>query len=269
MQYQGDDIVCGIFGFAVKKHVPLAEVFKILEKLEVHRYPEEPNPVGGFGAGIAILNDDGKVDLEKTGKVGEDSPAKRLSRLVKIGAASVLVGHVRFPSKEFWETAKFRETAQPYVARCYSGLTVVSAHNGYVANYEEIRRQLGEGHMFESGSVGIIDSDVIPHFFEEMLMEKTRVNDALEATFKGLEGSNVASLLHTGTEGSSLHFIYKGKGRGLTVWSNEQGETVFCSRKEPLLAEFNDFLVQGKFKEKVSVRWQEEANLKLTFPIDF
>lgn len=261
--------MCGILGFAVRRHVPLAEVFKILEKLEVHRYPEEPNPVGGYGAGIAILKDDGRVYLEKTGKVGDDSPAKRLSKLLKVGAASVLVGHVRFPSKEFMQTAKFRETAQPYVARCYSGLTVVSAHNGYVANYEEIRRQLGEGHMFESGSVGIIDSEVIPHFFEEMLMEKTRVNDALEAAFTGLEGSNIACILQTGAEGSSLHFIYKGKGRGLTVWSNEQGEIVFCSRKEPLLAEFKDTLVQGKFKEKVSIRWREEANLKLSFPISF
>ena len=84
-----------------------------------------------------------------------------------------------------------------------------------------------------------------------------------------MEGSNAASLLQTGAKGSFLHFIYKGKARGLTLWSNERGEMIFCSRKEPLFAEFNDTLVQGKFKEKTFIRWREEANLQLSFPVGF
>jgi len=247
--------------------VPLAKIFKLLEMLEVHQYPDELKPVGGYGAGLAIVKADGHVVLEKVGKTGEDSPVRRLSKIVKINEASVLVGHVRFPSEEFMETARFRETAQPYVARCHSGLTVVSAHNGYVANYEEVRRQLGEGHMLESGSVGIVDSEVIPHFFEEMLMEKGDVNEALDSVFAGLEGSNAISLLQIDSERAFLHFIHKGKTRGLTILTNEQGEVIFCSRKELMLAELNDILVQGKFKEKVAIRWREKANLKLSFPI--
>jgi len=117
--------MCGIFGFALKTRVPMARVFKVLEKLEVHQYPQELRSVGGYGAGVAILEDEGSFVFEKVGKVGA-SPARCLSEIVKISEASVLVGHVRMPSPQFMETARFKETAQPYVTRCYGGLMIVS-----------------------------------------------------------------------------------------------------------------------------------------------
>ena len=257
--------MCGIFGFAMKRPIPLVRVLNVLEKLEVHQYPSEPKPVGGYGAGVAILNDDNNVVLEKVGKV-DASPAARLSEIVKIDEASVLMGHVRMPSPEFMETARFKATAQPYAARCSSGLTVTSVHNGKVENYLEIRRKLAKRHVFESEEVGLIDSEVMPHFFEEKLENKAEP-EALNTFFDGLYGSNAIGLLQVEKEVVLLHLVHKGKTRGLTVWTNARGEVVFCSRKEPLMAEFKSILADGKFEEKVSVPWNVEKSLKLSFTI--
>jgi hypothetical protein len=60
--------MCGIFGFVLKKRVSMVKVFRVLQKLEAHKYPIEPRPVGGFGAGVAIIKEDGGVLLEKVGK---------------------------------------------------------------------------------------------------------------------------------------------------------------------------------------------------------
>ena len=257
--------MCGIFGFALKKPIPLVRVLNVLEKLEVHQYPNEPKPVGGYGAGVAILNDDNNVVLEKVGKV-DASPAARLSEIVKIDEASVLMGHVRMPSPEFMETARFKATAQPYVAKCSSGLTVVSVHNGKVENYLEIRRKLANRHVLESEEVGLIDSEVVPHLFEEKL-ENRAGPEALNAFFDGLDGSNAIGSLQVEKEVVLLHLVHKGKTRGLTVWTNDRGEVVFCSRKEPLMAEFKSIFADGRFEEKVSVSWNVEKSLKLSFTV--
>jgi glucosamine--fructose-6-phosphate aminotransferase (isomerizing) len=256
--------MCGIFGFALRKPISMVKVLKVHEKLEVHQYPQEPKPLGGYGAGIAILGDDGSVILEKVGKAN-NSPARRLSETVKISKASVLVGHVRMPSPQFVESARFKETAQPYVTRCGKGLTVVSAHNGNVTNYEEIREKLGEKHVFESERVELVDSEVIPHLFEELLKEKADANEALDSLFSTLEGPNVASLLQIESDCVFLHFIHKGKTRGLTVWTNEKDEVVFCSRKEPLIEVFGDVITGGNFKEKLAISYHEDVSRKLSF----
>lgn len=259
--------MCGIFGFMLKKPVDVAEVFKVLEKLEVHRYSGELRPVGGYGAGVAVLQGDAKVILEKIGKT-DGSPARHLSKIAKIDEASVLIGHVRMPSPQFMETAMFEETVQPYLTCCYPNLKVVSAHNGNLLNYREIRAKLSKVHTFESEKVELIDSEVIPHFFEELLKEKAEADDALDVLFSALKGPNALSLLQI-AERSFLHFIHKGKTRGLTIWTNEQNEVIFCSRKEPLTEEFGSILAQGKFKEKVSIPYHEDVSLKLSFPLTF
>jgi len=259
--------VCGIFGFVSTKPVGMAKAFKVLEKLEVHQYPLEPRPVGGYGAGVAVLKDDGSIALEKVGRV-EGSPAKRLSKIVKIAEASVLVGHVRMPSPQFIDTARFGETAQPYLACCYPDLKVVSAHNGNFVNYREIREKLSKVHTFDSEKIGLIDSEVIPHFFEELLKEKARTDDALDALFSALDGPNALSLLQIGKERVFLHFIHKGKTRGLTIWANEQNEVIFCSRKEPLIEEFGNILAEHEFEEKISIPYRQDRHLKLSFPLN-
>lgn len=47
--------MCGILGFALKKPTAMENVLTLLENLEAHQYPDEPKPVGGYGAGIAVL----------------------------------------------------------------------------------------------------------------------------------------------------------------------------------------------------------------------
>ncbi len=260
--------MCGIFGFILKKPVDTIKVLKVLEKLEVHQYPSEPRPVGGYGAGVAILKYDGKVVLEKVGNV-DGSPVKRLSEMVEISEASVLIGHVRMPSPRFMNTVRFKETAQPYLTCCYPDLRVISAHNGNFVNYKEIREKLSEVHIFESEKIELIDSEVIPHFFEELLKEKAEADEALDALFSSLEGQNALSLLQIEEERMVLHFIHKGKTRGLTIWTNEQNEVIFCSREEPLMEEFGSILAQGKFREKVLIPYREDVSLRLSFPLAF
>jgi glucosamine 6-phosphate synthetase-like amidotransferase/phosphosugar isomerase protein len=234
--------MCGIFGCALTKPLSLAKVFRLLEKLEVHQYPREPKPVGGYGAGVAILSNEGNDILEKVGKIG-DSPAKCLSEIVKVDDASVLVGHVRMPSPEFMKSAKYKETAQPYVVELDPNLTIVSVHNGKVENYKELREKLGKEHVFESEKVELIDSEVIPHYFEELLDETGDIDEASYTLFCALQGSNAIAMLQIVEENAFLHLIHKGKTRGLTVWTNERNEVIFCSRKELLIQEFNDTLV--------------------------
>jgi glucosamine 6-phosphate synthetase-like amidotransferase/phosphosugar isomerase protein len=259
--------MCGIFGFTLKKPLRLARAFRVLEKLEVHQYPQEPLPLGGYGAGVALLLEDGDVLVEKVGKVDDDSPARKLAEMVKVEKASVLISHVRMPSPEFMKTAKYKETAQPYVVEREPNLTVVSVHNGKVENYKEIRKALGSAHVFESEKYELVDSEVIPHFFEETLSEKEEVSEALYSFFCALKGSGAIALLQLGEEDSFLHLLHKGKTRGLTVWANDMNEVIFCTRKEVLKEELGNLLSKDRFKEKASIAHREEAGLVFSYPL--
>jgi glucosamine 6-phosphate synthetase-like amidotransferase/phosphosugar isomerase protein len=258
--------MCGIFGFSLTRPVPMEKVFKVLQKLEVHQLPQEPRPVGGYGAGVAMVLEDGDLLVEKVGKV-DGSPACYLPEIVNVKKATVLLGHVRMPSPEFMSTANYRETAQPYVVERDPSLTVASVHNGKMENYKEVREKLGIGHVFESEKFELIDSEVLPHFFEEMINEKGDVTEALYGFFCALKGSNALALLQLGEENSFLHLIHKGKTRGLTVWTNEKNEVIFCSRKTPLMEEFGETLERGKFTEKVSIPYREDVGLVLSYPL--
>jgi glucosamine 6-phosphate synthetase-like amidotransferase/phosphosugar isomerase protein len=142
--------VCGIFGFIMKKPLSMKKVFTVLQQLEVSKYSGEKQPLGGYGAGVAVLLDDGGVLSEKVGKTA-DSPVTQLAGLMKptLAEARVLIGHVRFPGLEFMDTVKFKEAAQPYVENFEPELTIVSAHNGRIENYLELEAKLKE-HVFES-----------------------------------------------------------------------------------------------------------------------
>lgn len=256
--------MCGIFGFALAKPVPLTEVFRVLERLEVHQYPSEETPVGGYGAGIAILGN-GELSVTKIGKTGSTTPVRELVKLAKTAEASVLISHVRMPSPQFMQTAYLRETAQPYTATCYSGSAIASTHNGYIENYQHLRIKLGRDHFFESEKTELIDSEVIPHCFEEALKANADVEEALHTLQATLEGSRTLALLQTGQKGDFLHLVHKGKTRGLTVWTNARNEIVFISRKETLTEGFGKILTEGKFMEKASIQHREEKSLVMAF----
>jgi glucosamine 6-phosphate synthetase-like amidotransferase/phosphosugar isomerase protein len=128
---------------------------------------------------------------------------------------------------------------------------------------------LCSAHVFESGKVGLLDSEIIPHYFGEILNEAEDVDEAVYELLCTLKGSNSVTMLHVDDENAFLHLVHKGKTRGLTVWANEKNEVIFCSRPEPVVEELKEVLVRGKFKEKASIKWLEDAALKPSFPIAF
>jgi len=258
--------VCGIFGFALARPVLLSEVFGVLARLEAHRYSGEETPVGGYGAGITIL-EGGKLLTQKAGRTGDASPVQDLRKLMEAVEASVLISHVRMPSPQFMDDARFRETAQPYAADCAEGVSVASAHNGYVENYLALRERLGRTHVLESEKVELIDSEVIPHCFEEALKANADVEEAVHSLYAMLEGRMAIALLQTGRKRDFLHFLHKGQTRGLHVWTNNDGEIIFISRKETLTPYFEALLSEGRFNQTVAVAWREEKNIKLSYAL--
>lgn len=250
--------MCGIFGFSFEEPVSVDRAFEVLQELEVHQLPQEKRPVGGYGAGVAVLLEDGGILVEKVGKTA-NSPVAHLRSLVNVNKVRVLLGHVRMPSPEFMGTAKFKETAQPYVVERDPQLTIVSVHNGKVENYKSIRKKLGLQHSLESEKVGLIDSEIIPHFFEDMLNEKPDTAEAAYAFFCALQGSNAIAIMQLGEENSFLHLMHKGRTRGLTIWTNEKNEIAFCSRETPFTEVFGKTLARNKFKEKISIRYREDV----------
>ena len=261
--------MCGIFGYVTKKPLTMSKVFNVLQKLEASKYSGEKQPVGGYGAGIAVLLDDNSVFSEKVGKT-EGSPVCKLAELVKpkLREARVLIGHVRFPGAEFLDTVQFKEAAQPYVENLQPEQTIVSAHNGRVENYLELKKRL-KAHAFESEKAGLIDSEIIPHYYGGLLEEGDEAGEAADALLCTLKGKTVGSvaLLHLDSENAFLHLLHKGWSRGLTVWANEEGEVIFCSRPEPVVEELKATLEQGKFKEKAVIKLREIATLKMSFPV--
>jgi hypothetical protein len=82
-------------------------------------------------------------------------------------------------------------------------------------------------------------------------------------------GGNSVAMFHIDKENAFLHLVHKGKTRGLTVWTNVKDEVIFCSRPEPVTEEFERLLARDRFKEKMSIKWREDAGVKLSFPISF
>jgi glucosamine 6-phosphate synthetase-like amidotransferase/phosphosugar isomerase protein len=261
--------MCGIFGFILKKPISMTKVFQVMKKLEASQYPGETQPVGGYGAGVAVMLPDGNIISEKVGKTA-DSPTAQLSEIMKsrLADASVLLAHVRFPSQELMGTVKYKEAAQPYVEHFETNLTIASVHNGKVENCAALKAKL-KGHVFESEKVGLVDSEVIPHYFGELLNETENTAAATYELLSSMKGSNVAALLQIDEEDAILHLVHRGKARGLTVWTNSRNEVIFCSRPKPVEEVLKSLLAVGRFKEKAVINWQEDAGLKLSFPVTF
>ena len=262
--------MCGIFGFVLLKPQGIVLALKVLSILETHQYPNEKNPVGGHGVGIYFLDVEGRESFIKVGKTNK-SPTKLLAEnfLETKLQARLFLGHVRWASPDFLNTVAFKECTQPYVAACSKHLRIISVHNGFVENYKERRAKLRLKHCFESEKKGVlIDSEVLPHYLEELLLGKVDVTEALSMLSSRLENQkgNTIGMLLFGEEklGDCLVFIHHGRTRGLTIWSNSKGEILFSSRKEPIQQVIGEFLRKHNFKEKVSIGWKESKHLNPT-----
>ncbi len=257
--------MCGLFGYFGKTAISSSAVMDILADMEKAQLPIEKTPVGGDGAGIAFLQD--KVKCIKCGFKGE-SPVKILSLSVHEQKISRVLAHVRKASPDFEDTVGYPECTQPYLLTCPGSHKLVSMHNGMFSNYENIYGSLKKKHCFESHPVMIIDSEVIPHYFEELLEAHKRVEAAVTALYDTFEGpGNALAMWLRKKDKQYLILIYKGKARGLFVWENSGGDILFASRREPVekhlhwLIEEQEFSLQRIIEPRVEAYYKKIVTL--------
>jgi glucosamine--fructose-6-phosphate aminotransferase (isomerizing) len=143
-RWGGGEKMCGIVGYVGPRFVtPI--LLDGLRRLEYRGYDS---------AGIAVLNVDGEIEIEKT----EGKLQKLLDAVGDGGPAGFLgLGHTR------WATHGLPNevNAHPH-ADC--GRRIVLVHNGIIENFSELREGLLErGHNFVSET----DTEVLAHLFEE------------------------------------------------------------------------------------------------------
>jgi len=259
--------MCGIFAYIGHQLVPITQAIQVLRLLETEQETNEPTPVGGHGAGIAYLNHKHEFTLAKVGKT-QGSPVNNLQRqLPDLTAQSTLIlGHVRRASPEFTDTISHPECTQPYKPQCMPDLNILSAHNGKIQNYKELKNQLAKSHKLESQEIELIDSEVIPHLFEELLSRTTDTTKAIHTLFDQIEGTdtqgNTIVVLYSSRGKPQLHAIQKGKSRGLTIWTNPKGETLLCSRKKPIQTTLAKLLKESNYQQIIHVTRNDSANLE-------
>jgi len=267
--------MCGIFAYTGHEPLSIIEVLKVLQILELEQErPSESSPLGGDGAGIAFLDERSKFIVEKVGKTKE-SPVYDLRLLLgKTTLSSYLIlGHVRQASPEFEKTIEHKECTQPYKPLCPYNFNLVSAHNGKVQNYLDLKTKLKASHSFESQKVKeIIDSEVIPHLFEELLSESKDTRKASHALFEQIEGSNMhgntAVLIYAYKGVAHLNVIHKGKTRGLIIWTSPKNEVLLCSREQPVEKVLNKFIGESNFKKIVDISHKDSVNLEVHFNLN-
>jgi len=259
--------MCGIFGYFCNSEVDIQNVLELLKILEKDKLKGEETHVGGHGAGICFLDGSGNIMVHKVGKTNS-SPAKNLSsfRDLTQQKSRIILGHVRHASSELMYTIEYAEATQPYKVNCL-GLEVISAHNGYVRNYTMMKDNLKEKHQFESEKIGFVDSEVIPHLFEEKLMTYRDEAEAGKKTWQTLEGNNAAVLLSLTGNTRLLHLLHKGHSRGMHVWKNNKGEIILCSREKPLRQVFDNLLKEGAFEKILSIEWRVDKEAYQVYEI--
>ena len=261
--------MCGIFGYILKDGLPLVHTVEILKRLEVYTYPGRPNPIGGHGAGVSYLMPEGGVFLRKVGKMNS-SPVSDLIGSMEIEGvgARVLLGHVRRASPQFAETVKHCECTQPYMVECLGDTVVVSVHNGFLRNYRELRDRLSPIHRYESERVELIDSEVFPHFYEELVGSEV-VEKAVERIFCRMEGNSTVALLSLKGDERALGVLHKGRTVGLNLWTNGEGEVLFCSRWEPVEEVLGELLGRRGYQRKVFFDYREAGAACFCFKTSF
>ncbi|MFQ5452198.1 MAG: glutamine--fructose-6-phosphate transaminase (isomerizing) [Candidatus Paceibacterota bacterium] len=155
--------MCGIIGYKGTQNTATRLIFKGLKELEYRGYDSW---------GIAVVVN-GKIVCDKhTGKIGQ---AK-----TNLPPSTIGVGHTR------WAThgVVTDNNSHPHLD-CTGKLAVV--HNGIIENYKNLKKSLvKKGHIFVSDT----DTEIIAHLVEDCLKTKPRLQQAVAAAFRKLEGSN-------------------------------------------------------------------------------
>jgi len=264
--------MCGIFAYMGHSPLPITEALEILQILETEQEPSEKTPVGGHGAGIAYLNERNKLTLTKIGKTN-NSPADKLRLQLREteGTSQLILGHVRRASPEFETTIAHKECTQPYKPSCSHNLSFVSGHNGKVQNYLELKNKLNSSHKFESQKIKLIDSEVIPHLFEELLAKTKDPRKATHELFEQIEGTdtqgNTVVIIHANGDEPYLNAIQKGKTRGLVAWINPVNEVLVCSREKPVKQTLSKFMAENHYEKLITVNRRDSVNILAHFSL--
>jgi len=260
--------MCGIFAYMGHQPVPIMQVIQVLRLLETEQEPNEPTPVGGHGAGIAYLNHKHEFTLVKVGKT-QGSPVNNLKRqLPELTTQSTLIlSHVRRASPEFTDTISHVECTQPYKPQCRHSLNILSAHNGYLEDYQQLKTQLKAKHHFESEPIKLIDSEIIPHHYEEQLTKTQDPTKATHTLYEQAQGRNTIILIHKDTSQAHLNVIQKQRTRGLTIWTNPDNQILLCSREKPVQNTFNTLLKENKYQQIIHLTRNDPANLEAHFTL--
>jgi len=266
--------MCGIFAYMGHQPIPITKAIQILRTLETEQEPNEPTPVGGHGAGIAYLNPKHEFTLVKVGKTQRRSPIHNLKQQLPNLAtiqSQIILGHVRRASPEFIDTIQHAECTQPYKPHCTHKLNVISAHNGYLENYQQLKTQLQTKHCFESEPIKLIDSEIIPHLYEEQLTKTKNPTKAAHKLHEQTQGRNTIITLHTNTDTNQAHLnvIQKGKTRGLTIWTNPDNEVLICSREKPTLTTFTKILTENNYQKITHITRNDSVNLEAHFSLNY
>jgi len=260
--------MCGIFAYMGHKTIKIAQALQVLGMLETEQETDEPTPVGGHGAGMAYLNHKHEFTLAKVGKT-KGSPVNSLKRqLPNLTAQSALIlGHVRRASPEFTDTISHAECTQPYKPQCIHDLNILSAHNGYLENYQQLKNKLQTKHHYESEPIKLIDSEIIPHYYEEQLTKTQNPTKATHTLYEQAQGRNTIVILHTDIDQAHLNVIQKRKTRGLTVWTNSENAVLLCSREKPVQTTLAKLLGESSYQQIIHVTRNDSANLEAHFTL--
>ncbi|TKX85772.1 glutamine--fructose-6-phosphate transaminase (isomerizing) [Halorubrum sp. SS5] len=164
--------MCGITGYIGGDDTG-AIVHQGLKNLEYRGYDS---------AGIAIAGE--SLTVQKTeGEVGELSVPTHADGMVGIG-------HTR------WSThgEPTAPNAHPHTD-CTESVAVV--HNGIIENYEALKTELRDQHVFTSDT----DTEVIPHLIEGHLEDRVSLVTAVQRTTRRLEGSYAIAVTAAGHDG--------------------------------------------------------------------
>jgi glucosamine--fructose-6-phosphate aminotransferase (isomerizing) len=161
--------MCGIVAYVGKRKGSAAPlVLDGLKKLEYRGYDSW---------GIAALDDaNSKVSLiRRVGKIG-GVESKRVSRI--LGGGRVAVGHTRWATHGGISV----RNCHPQMD-CSGGVAVV--HNGIIENYQELKAELlARRHSFSSET----DTEIIPHYIEELMRRGKSFEQAARETGRKLRG---------------------------------------------------------------------------------
>ncbi len=200
--------MCGIVGY-VGQRACLPILLEGLKRLEYRGYDS---------AGIALAADGKLVVRKAAGKIRVLE--KRLGN--DLPTATIGIAHTR------WAThgEPNDQNAHPH-GDCHDRVAVV--HNGIIENYVSLKNALrAEGHVFRTPT----DTEVLAHLIEHYLKQGLKLEGAVGAALRAVEGTYGIAVLYAGEPGT---LVGARRGSPLVVGVGE-GEYFLASDVAPIVS---------------------------------